>query len=115
VISPGLKVATPTVRLISSQCGGRIEETVTRFLLFYVGVAQRIFECCERVAVHADPARQKYGFGKWKHRHTQFLIDAARDAMCRVQCAIILRCRIPRQACDMQAQGTVKNIFMNIP
>src|SRR5262249_114827 len=31
VISPGLKVATPTVWLISSQCGGRIEETVTRF------------------------------------------------------------------------------------
>jgi hypothetical protein len=31
VISPGFNVATPAVREISSQRGGRIEETLTRF------------------------------------------------------------------------------------
>ena len=31
VISPGLTAAMPALQGISSQCGGRIEETVTRF------------------------------------------------------------------------------------
>src|SRR5258708_35408064 len=31
VISPGRNVATPAARLISSHCGGRIDETETRF------------------------------------------------------------------------------------
>src|SRR5215471_13485354 len=104
VISPGRNVATPEARLMSSHCGGRIDETETRF-------------CC---SMSASRSAYSNAVSAWRCTPTpwvrntllgngnigpRLLLDAGRAGARR---AIVLSCPIPQQACDTQVHRLAK-------
>jgi hypothetical protein len=82
--------------------------------LLDIGVAQRIFERREGVAVDADAAREEDAFGKWKHRPPAFWLmpHAPQRAGCNAALSFVAALR--DKPVTSQVQGRTKKNSMNI-